>query len=84
MYISLSVTRGANSYFAGQNPLAGHTQQPSEPDCLMPTAPPPPADTPSALNSRSGTRGEAFCASKIWATLVVDGRQGGTWGLCRL
>jgi hypothetical protein len=33
----------------GQNLLAGHTQQPSELDCQRPTAPPPPADTPSAL-----------------------------------
>jgi hypothetical protein len=34
----------------GQNLLDGHTQQPSEPDCRRPTAPPPPADTPSAFN----------------------------------
>jgi hypothetical protein len=31
----------------GQNLLAGHTQQPSEPDGRRPTAPPPPADKPS-------------------------------------
>jgi hypothetical protein len=30
----------------------------------------------------SETRGDAFCTSKIWATLVVDGCQGGTWGVC--
>jgi hypothetical protein len=29
----------------GQTLVAGHTQQPSEPDCQRPTAPPPPADT---------------------------------------
>jgi hypothetical protein len=34
------VTRGAKS--------TGHAQQPNEPDCRRPTAPPPPADTPHA------------------------------------
>jgi hypothetical protein len=51
----------------GQNLLAGHTQQPSEPDCRRPTALPPPVRHAKRPYSSSGIAavlfGHSCCAS---------------------
>jgi hypothetical protein len=49
-------------YKGGHNLLAGHTQQPSGPDCRRPTAPPPPADMPCRRRRSTRLRGSVGAA----------------------